>query len=297
MDQAGFSRAWSAHAERSTRVQDVLEEWEYDARLRLDQHPHTIAHGRAAVRELAAHCGKNDLADINVRDILAWMANQPSSKTRSNKRSCLASVYGYAMMAELLSVNPLDKIRWKRPDSSRPIGRPLTIDEVRALRAAATRHGSDKRSTGERRSRIYLFLWATAVRRQEAMRQEWEDIDLPNCRMRVTKTKVKNGLYNIPIPPWLAAEMANWPREGKRVFEGGFVTWKTLKADFEAAGIKGSGKLHRFRSGCATHLHRSGLDLPAIAKLTRHADLNTLRKSYIEVFDSELTEAQRLMAV
>lgn len=297
MSNSGLPRAWSAHAERSTRVQDVLEEWEYDARLRLDQHRDTISHGRAALRQLAAHCGKDDIADITVRDILAWMAVQPSSKTRSNKRSSVASVFNYAVMTELLPASPVDKVKWKRSQSSRPIGKPITHDQVRALLAATKRHGSDRRSTGERRARIYLFLWATALRREEAIRQEWADVDLQECRLRVTRVKVENNMDTIPIPHWLAVEMANWPRDGRRVFASGFVSWKAANADFKAAGIEGTGKLHRFRSGCATHLRRSGLDLPAIAKLTRHSDLNTLRKSYIEVFDAELADAQRLMAV
>jgi integrase len=296
MTTTDLARARSALAARSTRVQDVLDAWEIDARCRLERNPHTISHCRAALRELAASAGVDDVAELTVDAVLAWMTCQPSSKTRANKRTCVNSIFDYLIMRELIAENPARRIKWTRPASSRPIGRPLSRDQVATLVATARNApSSDKRRTGDRRARIYLFLWGTALRRSEAMRQLWADVDLDLGCMRITKGKVDRGEI-IPLPPWLVEEMRTWPREGPRIFEG-FVAHKSVLADFTRAGIGGTGQLHRFRSGAATFLRQCGLDLPEIARLTRHADLNTLRKSYIEPFDAELASAQRLMAI
>ncbi len=295
MKRHDLTHARIARAARSTRVHDVLDAWELDARCRLGWHPQTISHCRAAILQLAAGARTTNLAAITVDDVLAWMARQPSSKTMANKRCSASAVFSYAAMRGLISENPIGHIKWRPPAPSRPIGRPLTKDQVTAIVAAARSGARDRRSTGENRARIYLFLWATALRTGETSRQLWRDVDLSERTLRVTAGKVDRGDV-IGLPDWLIAEMMRWPRDGARVFPT-FMSRKSVLKDFTAAGITGPGKLHRFRSGAATYLRKCGLDLIDIAKLTRHADLNTLRKSYIEFDNPQLAEAQRLMAI
>lgn len=295
MADTDLAHAGIARAARSTRVHDVLDAWELDARCRLERHRQTISHGRAAMLQLAASAQTNDISTITVDDILAWMARQPGSKTRANKRSSANAVLNYAVMRGLIAINPMAAIKWKPPAPSRPIGKPLTKDQVMAVVEAARRSTRDTRSTGETRARIYLFLWATALRTEEASRQLWRDVDLETGTLCVIADKACRGDI-ISLPDWFVSEMRKWPRSGAKVFPV-FMARKSVLKDFAAAGITGTGKLHRFRSGAATYLRSCGLDLVDIAKLTRHADLNTLRKSYIQFENPQLAEAQRLMAI
>ncbi|MBL9140408.1 MAG: tyrosine-type recombinase/integrase [Phycisphaerae bacterium] len=281
-------------ATKSTRVQDVLEAWEIDARCRLEWHRETISHYRSAMLELVSIAGSDDIAAITVDHVLGWLTNQPSSKTRANKRSGASAVFAYAQMRGLVSSNPVACIKWAQPAASRRIGKPISKEEAWRVVEVARRCSGDARHTGAKRARIYMFLWGTAFRRSEAKRQLWSDVEWDTGMMRVSKGKVDRG-DRIPLPDWLLDEMANWPRDGRLIFPV-FVAQKSVIKDFAAAGITGTGKLHRFRSGAATFLRSCGLDLPQVAKQTRHACLNTLRKSYIEEDLSQLVAAQRLMA-
>lgn len=294
MKNFDLAGARKAHAARSTRVQDVLAAWELDATCRLEWHRHTIAHCRAAMTQLARSAGAEDIGAITVDDVLEWMGQQPSSKTRSNKRTSASAVFEYARMRGLIAVNPVSAVRWKSPRASRPIGRALTKDQAWRLINVARRTGTDSRFTGVNRARIYMFLWGTALRREEAQRQLWNDVEWDTGMMRVTKGKVDRG-DRIPLPDWLLADMRTWPRDSPKIFKR-FAAYKSISKDMTAAGIEGRGRFHRFRSGAATYLFKCGCDLPTVAKLTRHEDLNTLRKSYIDIELTQLVAAQSLMA-
>ena len=287
-------RAGSARGTRSTRVQDVLDEWERDATGRLGLHRQTIGHARSAVQELAASVGTDDLAEITADDAIAWLTLQPSAKTALNKRGCSRAVFRWMLLHRRIDASPLEHIALRRA----PVGRgadPLSPEEVRRVISAAERDGRDRRSTGLNRARFYLFLWGTALRFSEARDQEWADIRWLESSMRVTRDKARRGDI-IPIPAWLLREMERWPRDGPRLFAR-IPSHHSLERDMERARVHGRGDWHRFRKGAITTYARGGVPLHLLAKLSRHRNISVLANCYITAEWSQLTDAQRLTAI
>lgn len=287
-------RAGSARGTRSTRVQDVLDEWGHDAKARLCRARGTIQHSLAAIRELARSAGTDDLAEITPEDALVWLTIQPSVKTAHNKRTSARAVYRWLMLHRRIRTNPLAHIDLPRA----PVGRgadPLSLDEARRVISAARRTANDRRCTGLARARFYLFLWGTALRHEEAKVQEWTDIRWRDSSLRVTHDKARRGDI-IPVPAWLLREMETWPREGPRIFAK-VPSHHSLQRDFQRACVQGRGNWHRFRKGTITTYAQGGVPLHLLAKLSRHRNISVLVNSYITAEWSQLTDAQRLTAI
>lgn len=293
MTDTDRARAWSPHATRSTRAQEVLCEWRDDAERRLRLSDDHIEHCLAAVWELCHSARTEDLADITTDHALAWLAIQPSAKTACNKRCAANTVFRYAVLRQALPRNPLHGVTLPRPRCGRGADS-MTPEEVARVISVA-RRGGDKRSTGEERARFYLFLWATALRVSEASDQLWRDIHWRESAMRVSRDKSKRSDV-IPLPAWLLVEMQRWPREGDCIFQR-IPSHHTLVRDFDAAKVHGRGNWHRFRKGAITHLANSGVPIPVLARLSRHRNISVLVNSYITTEWSQLTAAQSLMAI
>lgn len=288
-DPAG---AWKARPQRSTRVQDVLSEWEVDASQRLKLVPRTIAQTRGVFLSLAQSAGEDDISLLTVDHALAWLTMQPSIRTAMHRRSLAGYVFKYAKMRGLVQRNPLECITLPRSSPGKGADY-LTKEQACRVIDVARNDRRDNRATGPARSRFYLFLWGTAFRYGEARAQLWSDVDWINGTIRVTRDKAGRN-DTVRVADWLLAEMAKWPRVGDRVFHVA-PSHHMLARDFAAAGVRGRGLWHRWRKGSISYVAGLGVPIYEVMRFSRHADVRVLTKIYVFSEYRQLYAAQSLM--
>lgn len=275
-------------------MQEALDAWEFDARMRLCLHPRTIQQVRTLVAGLACLSGKSDLAAITTDDALAWLAGQPSARTALHRRSTAGLVFRYLMMRGLIERNPLAAVTLPRVPPGRGAD-PISIEEAQRVIELARADNRDRRSSGPERARLYWFLWGTALRIGEARVQRWDDLDLRQGVLRVTRAKNRQE-NNLLLPDWFLQELATWQRVGALMFPR-IPCHSMLRRDYVRAGVEGKGLWHRWRKGAITHMARTGVSVPVLARFSRHRNISVLVNNYVTVESAELRRAQGLMAI
>jgi site-specific recombinase XerD len=274
---------------------------------RANRAPNTLRAYRAAWRAFAAWCAEHKRAalpadPLTVADYLAAAAQHHKASTLGIHAAAIAAAHKAAGHP-----NPAADERVKatlagirRVHGQPPAQRePLTLDDLRALVRAC---GDDL--AGLRDKALMLVGFAAALRRSEIVALDVEHIRL-NGVLRITLTRSKTdqegqGTHKtIPrladpelcpvraLRAWLdAAGIASgaifrsvnrWGKVGARL--SAYDVARIVKRRAEAAGL--DARLlagHSLRAGFATQAALAGLDPIAIAEVTGHRNLNTLRK-------------------
>lgn len=110
-------------------------------------------------------------------------------------------------------------------------------------------------------------------------------------------TKGKRGTREIPIAPKLQEILGNYQSEREYLFPGrwgrGFLhptsADKILKEAFIRVGITGA-STHSFRRTALTQMHKQGIPLGTIQRISGHDSLAALQR-YLEVSESEIKSA------
>lgn len=146
---------------------------------------------------------------------------------------------------------------------------------------------------------LFAICFFTGCRVSEALHLDTSDIkeDIIIFRKSITKGKLKTRSIAIS-PPLRRFLDAYRPAKAGPYFPGRrgvceFMSRNTadriLKKACIAVNIEGV-STHSFRRSALTHMHRSGIPLRTIQKISGHGDLGTLQL-YLEVSDEEMKNA------
>jgi integrase/recombinase XerD len=119
----------------------------------------------------------------------------------------------------------------------------------------------------------------------------------PRVTIRKGTTKGKIETRSVPVNPELRTLLEVYHSPKVYLFPGrhglGHIhpdsADKILRAAFIELGIEGA-STHSFRRTCLTQMHRSGVPLKVIQKISGHKTLSALQK-YLEVLDEDLESA------
>ncbi|MEK7449665.1 MAG: tyrosine-type recombinase/integrase [Planctomycetota bacterium] len=212
--------------------------------------------------------------------------------------SSLKTYLNKAVTWDMLNINPLQKVEYVKVDDAKKI-RSLTAKEVnRILEKCPTWFYPV----------VYTALYM-GMRQGELIHLEWSDIDFVGKRIRI---KQKDGWApkssgksirerSIPISRFLVDFLKKHKKKTKSkddnwVFHG--PDGKQLKPELrkvlirvaKKCGINDVTQIHALRHTYATHLVKSGVDLPTVQSMMGHADIRTTMR-YAEVFEEHRTKA------
>ena len=195
---------------------------------------------------------------------------KPTGKSSINRElACLKSILSFAKR-EKITVECVPDLFPKRQSSGKAI-LPLSPDEISALLSNLS---------GDRLTLAMLMFWG-GLRRNEATRLTWEDVDLQNMVMMI---KGKGGsVAPVPILGGLYAELTRRHSKGAK----GYICinkangkpygciLKALRTAATKAGITKSIDHHLLRHTCGTVLMMSGAQQRGVQGILRHASIET----------------------
>ena len=159
-------------------------------------------------------------------------------------------------------------------------------------------------ATGEARALAYALIAATGLRRGEAERLTWGDLDLEAGILTVRASSAKaRRVQHLPLRSDLAAalvaERRRRPSEGPAdvVLRSGVPIVETLAADLRAAGIPATDEAGRrvdvpaLRGSFVSALAAGGVAPETARRLARHASYATTAKHYVDPAVLELRAA------
>lgn len=205
-----------------------------------------------------------------------------SQNTQYNLYKKFAWVIGKAVKADILIINPLDKIdntdKPKPEDGKREF---LTIEEIKKLMATSCKDDMLKRS--------FIFCCLVGLRYSDVKKLVWDDLYIDNnketiLRLRVTKSK---RYEDFPI----SKEALRWlPEQRGSDDELIFVLPKNdnsnrkLKRWCTFAGIKKKISFHCSRHTAATLNLSLGVPIETVSKLLGHTKISTTQ-IYAKIVD------------
>lgn len=223
---------------------------------------------------------------VTPTQITAWVGRPGLAQwTRGAFYGHLRSYFTFALEAEVVTVDPMGRMRRPRPGLSVP--RPLTLVEVGVVMGAAS---------PQVRAWLMLALFA-GLRAHEVAKIRGEDVEADQLWV-LGKGGV--GAF-IPTHPAIWELAATMPAAGfwfpSTRSASGHVSGMTISTScsrlFAAHGIKGS--LHRCRHTFATLLLRAGVNIRVVQTLMRHASLASTQR-YTAVDEVERRDAINLLA-
>jgi integrase len=177
--------------------------------------------------------------------------------------------------------------RFKRQAPTRDINF-LTEEELKALFKAAAQ------SRSQRLLPFAVFQATTGLRRSEALRLKWRDIDWSSGFLHVRQSK--NGKARmVPLEEETRKLLRALPRRAETVFatESGepcdpdsFL--KPLKLAAKAAGIEKRIDVHTLRHSYGSNKLRAGWGLKKVSVLLGHSDITITAKVYTHLLDGDL---------
>lgn len=167
------------------------------------------------------------------------------------------------------------------------------------------------RGRSDRLYAMWMLFCTTGVRRSEALRLEWHDVDLDAATVRVPKAKSEAGERTMALDPeTVTALRAHRKRQsaerlacrrdwqgGDRVFtlaDGrelpGDTVLKALQRHAKAAGLPRT-TVHKLRHAYATAALRAGVSPEVLSKRLGHADVSITLSIYAHVRPEDDAEA------
>lgn len=308
MVEAGTSAQPTPGADAA--VEAALREWRTDLLVRLGYSDLHVKKSLKAVEAFSEFVGNGAkaprLADLTRTAILRWAtslisADRPGSrKTAQNHVSQLRSFCDFLVLRGDLDTNPADRLRMPSARGRRAGAVHFTAAEVSALILAAETRERPRRVRGPLASTFYGFLAMTGLRYGEAGSQRWDDVNLDEGWIILTKDKARRN-DRLPLTREAVAALRIW-----RAFSPGALVFPnrpshhTLVEDMEACGIAGAtegvkGQWHRFRKCAVRERAKAGASVRDLKHFARHADVNQTLNFYDAAGVEELRSAAELM--
>lgn len=240
--------------------------------------------------------GTKDPAGIDASKISGWVQDlaRAGLKPKSQARMLVAvrGFFKHLVRTRRLGEDPAQLVDLPKPDRALPD--PVTLDEAKALLAAAE---------NPRDQAIVFLLYGAGLRISEVVKLELSAVHLDAGLLRVLGKGSKERV--VPIGQEVIDALRRYldedrpkrlkGRSSELVFPGrkvdkpltrqaAFVMLRRLQV---AAGIPRDISPHKLRHAFATHLVRGGADLRSVQAMLGHADLRTT-EVYTHVDDGHL---------
>ncbi len=273
---------------------EVLEDYRRHLVSERDLSAHSVRAYLGDVRGMLAHAadlGVLDLADLDLRTLRSWLANQQTrgrSRTTLARRATAVRVFtAWLHRTGRLPTDPGSALG--SPKAHRTLPPALGHDDVRQLLDAAAEHALTDGAVGARDLAVIELLYATGIRVGELCSLDVDDLDRRRRVVRVLGKgrKERTVPYGVPaeraLADWLAArgELAV-SGSGPALFlgvRGRRIDQRAVRTLVHArlAEVPGAPDLgpHGLRHTAATHLLEGGADLRSVQELLGHASLAT----------------------
>jgi integrase len=268
--------------------------------------------------------GKLNIQDIKTVAVEHWLGTLKKENsqggerlargTRAKIRNAMSALYNHAIRWEFIDRNPITgpvKGSGVRVSSKRmSIPDILTIEEMQKLISAV-----------RLRERVLIFLdMVTGLRRGELAGLKWEDIDLLNLQINVSrsvvdqhvgKCKTEVSQKPVPIDPYIAQDLLEWYRHtpyrapshwvfstnsnragnkrGKQPLWLCKIMGYHIRPVAKKLGIEKRIGWHTFRRTYSTLLKDNGEDVKVVQELLRHSST----KMTLDVYAQALTPSKR----
>ena len=286
--------------------------------------PHTV---RAYVGDAAsllshvARCGIEDVAEIDISVVRAWLATQHaaghSRATIARRAASARALTAFAHEHGLLAADPGRLLGTLK--SRRPLPEVLAVDEMLAVlgegrdlrgdrgAAADERPGDLAAAVKLRDTAIMELLYATGIRVSELCGLNVGDVDLGRRTIRVLGKGAKERVVPFGVPAGRA--VTRWhehgrpelaaPTSGSALFLGARgrrldprTARRVVHARIAAAWPVPDMGPHGLRHTAATHLLEGGADLRSVQEMLGHSSLATTQ-IYTHVSIERLVSAYR----
>ena len=196
----------------------------------------------------------------------------------------------YAISEELISVNPMDKIKnEEKPHRHRTEREFLTIDELKKLAQTPFYNTLLKKA--------FLFSCFCGLRHSDIIALTWRDIEVDenkNYRLHIIQKKTKEAI-SLPLSQEGVKQLPKREnaKDSDKIFKGLITLGRTneiLPRWAEQAGIKKHITFHTARHTHATMLLTLGVDLYTVSKLLGHTNILTTQ-IYAKLVDESKKKA------
>ncbi|AFV76340.1 site-specific recombinase XerD [Thermus oshimai JL-2] len=249
----------------------------------------------------------------HIQEVLDALLERYSPRTVRKVRERLRAVFQEALALEMVARNPVDPVRVKGGEPSRPRGRALELREVAALLEALEAHPDPRTALALR------LCLACGLRRGEVLGLRWEDLDLEAGTLTVRRTvgvirgkgvvgtpKTQRAYRTVPIPhatllrlrgyrDWLLAKgVAPEDLPELWVFPGNDPSRPldpntlnhTLRRIAQRLGLPPL-RVHDLRHSYGSHLLANGAPLEVVAERMGHASPTITLGIYRHVLEHE----------
>ncbi len=263
----------------------------------------------AGMLEHAGRMGVDDVAEVDLRVLRNWLANQ---QLRGRSRSTLArrasAVRVFTAWLHRTGRTPTDAGGLLlSPKKGRTLPAVLRADEVEGLIEATAAVAEDEGPIGLRDLAMLELLYATGVRVGELVGIDLGDVDTERRVVRVLGKGRKERMVPYGTPAATALEV--WLRHGRPALVGEksgpalFLGARGGRVDQRVArdvvhrrlrAVPGAPDMgpHGLRHTAATHLLEGGADLRSVQEMLGHSSLSTTQL-YTHVSTDRLRSAYR----
>lgn len=242
--------------------------------------PNTIKGRRQFLTRFADELGR-PIDEATTRDVRRFLMREEqergnSTSTIAAKIHQLSAMYGWFEREEVIERNPMARIDAPQLPPNEP--RYLTHEEIERVRDVAT--GRDRV--------LFELLYSTGLRREEAVKLDWQDIDLEGKTLLVREGK---GGKSRSVPLSTRAVMLLRDYRAKRTDDEPYVFRSQFRRRLskesvnqrmrllgERAGLPERLTPHRLRHSMAKHLRDAGMPLDVIQALLGHEDMRTTQR-------------------
>ena len=309
----------NGQAESPLQAADELRRWLANYSPTLKPSTRSLAEG-VIERHLAPFFGARDLREIGESDLLAYVTVKLEAKraarTIRNDLALLQRVYNILGREGKLNRNPashLGEIMRRVAHASAS-----EVEQAEAWSESEVHTLLDvARGTEPRFAPFLALLFATGMRRGEAIGLKWRDVDFSERMLTVRRAITKDGLTTtksgrarrVPIAPGLLAELENlrvsaakealqrgWPDSAEWVFPSESGTpleprnvervWHRVRRRAAKQNVRPL-KLHSTRHTWATLALRAGKSVRWVAEVLGHQDPAFTLRTYAHVMRDE----------
>jgi integrase/recombinase XerD len=236
------------------------------------------------LQALQRHAGHANPLTLTRRDVLSFLSRDLKAWSKVTYWRSLRAWDGFAREFGYIDESIIRGI--PAPRAPRPVARPITDDDVRALLAAPL----------SRRSRAYVLLALfEALRIHEIAKIKGQDFDHEAGWLMVVAGK--GGVTRpVPIHPQVSELAHSMPEVGFWFISasqpGQPVDARsvglTIRNAMQSAGVQGTA--HQLRDTAATRMQRQVHDIRLTQALLRHSNMSSTAK-YVAVSDAALQQA------
>lgn len=263
-------------------------------------HEKTIKRKIRTVEKFYEFIGKIDILDVRDKHILEFIYEASkgfnkdyellSEKTISSYTSNIKDFFNFLYKSEYILINPAEgiEVNLGKPGKIRTI---FTYDEINMFLDAIPVDNSNS----QRNKAIFELMYSSGLRRGEALKLLFEDINFNNRIILIREGKAGKDRY-VPFSKIALKFMLKYAHDGRKdhMFSisdanlkkyfflsynralSGFMLREAFNKYLKEVNLDNRGfTMHSIRHCTATHLLQSGADVRYVQELLGHEDINT----------------------